>query len=179
MRPHSPSSEADRGGWQAWYDTHAAPLLLYVRQWLPCRADAEDAVQAGFVKFWRQQAEPQAAHLPLLYTAVRCAALDLLKTRARRTQRETLAQAPEDDAWWDTDTLAERERAVQMRQALEGLPPEQREVLILRIWGELPFQEIATALGAPLPTITARYRYALAHLKKLLPEDCHEPSIGH
>ena len=178
MRSSSTESEVDPSGWQTWYDTHAAPLLLYARQWLPCRADAEDAVQAGFVKFWQHQRQPQAMHLPLLYTAVRCAALDLLKTRARRAQRETFSQIPRDEAWWDADTLAERERAAQLQLALQSLPDEQREVLILHIWGELPFQEIATTLGAPLPTVTSRYRYALANLKKLFPEDCHEPSLG-
>jgi len=178
MRSSSSDSEAEPSGWQTWYNTHAAPLLLYARQWLPCRADAEDAVQAGFVKFWRRQRQPQATHLPLLYTAVRCAALDLLKIRARRSQREATAQISHDDAWWDADTLAERERAAQMQEALQSLPHEQREVLILRIWGELPFQEIAATLGAPLPTVTSRYRYALANLKKLFPEDCHEPSFG-
>lgn len=37
--------------WQTWFDAHAPRLLLYARQWLPEQADAEDAVQAGFVKF--------------------------------------------------------------------------------------------------------------------------------
>lgn len=44
--------------WQTWYDAHAARLLLFARQWLPERADAEDAVQIGFVKFWRNRPRP-------------------------------------------------------------------------------------------------------------------------
>ena len=48
----------DDPDWQAWYDAHAARLLLFARQWLPDRANAEDAVQAGFVKFWRHRPRP-------------------------------------------------------------------------------------------------------------------------
>ena len=40
----------DDPAWHAWYDRHAACLLLYARQWLADRASAEDAVQGGFVK---------------------------------------------------------------------------------------------------------------------------------
>jgi hypothetical protein len=38
-------------------------------QWLPERADAEDAVQIGFVKFWRNRPRPTAADVPLLFAA--------------------------------------------------------------------------------------------------------------
>ena len=64
--------------WQEWYDAHAARLLLFARQWLPERADAEDAVQIGFVKFWRNRPRPAAADVPLLFAAVRSAALKAL-----------------------------------------------------------------------------------------------------
>jgi len=73
--------------WQEWYDAHAARLLLFARQWLPERADAEDAVQIGFVKFWRNRPRPGAADVPLLFAAVRSAALDLLRARTRRERR--------------------------------------------------------------------------------------------
>jgi RNA polymerase sigma-70 factor (ECF subfamily) len=45
------------------------------------------------------------------------------------------------------------------------LPEEQRTVVVLKVWGELTFQEIATTLDAPLNTVTARYRYALEKLR--------------
>jgi len=161
--------------WQTWYDAHAARLLLYARQWLPERADAEDAVQAGFVKFWRSRAAPEAADLPLLFTAVRTAALDLAKSRRRRTGREQRAADTAPTAWWDGDTLAERERADAVARAIAALPPEQREPVVLRIWGGLTFAEAARTLDENMNTVAARYRAALTRLRHLLPETCHEP----
>ena len=161
--------------WRAWYEVHAGRLLLYARQWLPERADAEDVVQAGFVKFWRHKPHPAQQDVPLLYATVRCAALDFLKSRSRRQKHlDTLAAGGAEDCWWDADSLVERERAGEMRAALEGLSTDQREVVVLRVWAGMTFAEIAATLDESINTITARYRYALANLKKLLPEDCHE-----
>lgn len=160
--------------WRAWHEAYAARLVLYARQWLPERADAEDAVQAGFVRFWRANPEPAAEDAPLLFTAVRSAALDMLKSRHRRARREAAAGEDSAECWWDVSTLEERERADLMQRALRSLPPEQREVVTLRVWGELTFAQIAEALAENPNTVAARYRYALANLKKSLPEECHE-----
>lgn len=168
------SNEPEGGDWPGCYRKHASRLLLYARQWLPGRADAEDAVQAGFVKFWRNKSQASDADTPLLYAAVRCAALDLLKRDARRARREERAALETDDVWWDADPLVTRENAGEIRRALEKLSGCQREVVVLRVWAELTFAEIAAALGENLNTISARYRYALANLKKLLTEECHE-----
>ena len=49
------------------------------------------------------------------------------------------------------------------------LPLEQREVLVLRIWAELSFPEIAEILDVGVDTAASRHRYALAALRKLIP----------
>ena len=51
---------------------------------------------------------------------------------------------------------------------MERLPDEQREVVILKIWNELTFAEIATVLEISQNTAASRYRYALGALKKSL-----------
>jgi RNA polymerase sigma-70 factor (ECF subfamily) len=53
--------------------------------------------------------------------------------------------------------------------ALDLLPNEQREVLVMKIWNDLTFAEIAIALEISQNTAASRYRYALANLKKNLP----------
>jgi RNA polymerase sigma-70 factor (ECF subfamily) len=160
--------------WQTWFDPHAPRLLLYARQWLPDRADAEDAVQAGFVKFWRRRPEPCAADLPLLYAAVRSAALDLIKAGSRRRAREARAAADAPAAWWTADSLVERERAAAVQAAVEALPAEQREAVVLRLWGGLTFAEVARDVGGNINTVASRYRMALATLRTRLEEVCRE-----
>lgn len=53
-----------------------------------------------------------------------------------------------------------------IQSALGRLPEAQREVLVLKIWGELTFDEIARELDIPLNTAASRYRYALAALRQ-------------
>lgn len=161
---------SDELDWQAWYDAHAARLLLFARQWLPDRADAEDAVQSGFVKFWRNRPQPAAADVPLLFAAVRSAALDLIKSRSRRERRETRAAGDREAAWWDADGVVERERGAALQAALEQLPIEQREVVTLRIWGGLTFAQVAHTLDENLNTVASRFRAALAVLATRMPE---------
>ena len=49
------------------------------------------------------------------------------------------------------------------------LPLEQREVLVLRIWAELSFPEIAEVLEIGVDTAASRHRYALAALRRIMP----------
>jgi RNA polymerase sigma-70 factor (ECF subfamily) len=50
--------------------------------------------------------------------------------------------------------------------AVDGLPNEQREVLVMKLWNELTFAEIASVLGISQNTAASRYRYALRALKR-------------
>jgi RNA polymerase sigma-70 factor (ECF subfamily) len=61
---------------------------------------------------------------------------------------------------------AERERSV--AAAVEGLPDEQKEVVVLRVYGGLTFAQIAEVIEAPLATVATRYRRALERLKRRL-----------
>jgi RNA polymerase sigma factor (sigma-70 family) len=60
------------------------------------------------------------------------------------------------------------ERAEVVRAAIAKLPPKQRATLILRIYHELPHEEIAGVLGSSVGAVKANFFHALANLKKLL-----------
>lgn len=165
----------DDESWKAWFERYGPRLLLVARQWCRSLADAEDVVQDAFVRFWRHQrqlgGEPQA----LLFTSVRRAALDLARRNSRRGAREERA----DGGLESTEPIFETplegdDRRRDIEAALRQLPPEQREVLTLKIWGELTFEQIAEQLGISPNTAASRYRYALAALREsLTAADCH------
>ena len=156
--------------WETCYRTLAPKLLLFARQWVPSSADAEDVVQAAFVKFWQRQPAAQPEHYPLLYAAVRTCALDFRRSGERRLRRESNPDADvlRDDATFFDHGVEQREEAAIIEMALRELPPEQREVVVLRVWGGLTFAEIATALDQSINTISSRYRYALGALRREL-----------
>jgi RNA polymerase sigma-70 factor (ECF subfamily) len=162
--------------WTLCYEELAPRLLLFARQWLASPADAEDVVQAAFVKFWQHQPNAPREHWPLLYAAVRSTALDHLRGADRRRHRETqseVALAEEDSPFFDQPAEA-REEAELAEKALRDLPVEQREVLVLRVWGGLTFAEIAATLDESINTVAARHRYALEALRKKLKPYAHE-----
>ncbi len=173
--PSPASSAPAEEPWRACYRELAPRLLLFARQWLPSAADAEDAVQNGFIRFWQKQPDAQPEHYPLLYSAVRSAAIDLIRSSQRRTAREerfdTENRGPE--PVFDSQ-IGQQELSESIQSALERLPQEQRETLVLRIWGELTFAQIAEALGESINTIASRHRYALQALRRLLKPAEHE-----
>ncbi|MEO7319337.1 MAG: sigma-70 family RNA polymerase sigma factor [Chthoniobacteraceae bacterium] len=153
--------------WRTCYAQLGPKLLLFARQWVGSVADAEDVVQTAFVKFWRHQPEAGFEHYPLLYSAVRTSALDLIRADSRRGRREQVVATDPDEPFFDA-TIERNESACLINSALQLLPESQREVLVLRIWGELSFAEIATTLGDSINTVASRYRYALDGLRRIL-----------
>ncbi len=60
------------------------------------------------------------------------------------------------------------EAGIEVERALRELPPEQREVVLMRVWGEMTLEEIAVVLDVPANTVASRYRYALGKLREVL-----------
>jgi RNA polymerase sigma-70 factor (ECF subfamily) len=129
--------------------------------------DAEDAVQEVFVGVLRGadrlgQVENLRAYL---FTALRRAVLRL----AERRQRERATPASRFlELVAPTTRTSELERAVQVERALQALPVEQRELIALKIDGDLTFAEIGEVLRISPNTAASRYRYALEKLHALL-----------
>lgn len=165
----------ENDNWKTWFGAYGPKLLLCARQWAPSQADAEDIVQEAFVRYWRHQRHLPGDPMALLVTSVRRAALDLVRRDQRRQVREDRAHEPgAGELPWFRASAEDDERRVAIEEALRRLPQEQREVLVLKIWGELTFQHIATELDIPANTAASRYRYALAALRQhLTAADCH------
>jgi RNA polymerase sigma-70 factor (ECF subfamily) len=156
--------------WTAWLREHGAALLLFARQWVPGQPDAEDVVQEAFVRFWRSR-ERVADPAAYLFTCVKRCALEWLRGRQRRWRREEAAARPEASEPLFATALVQDERRAAVEAALRRLPEAQREVLVLKVWGELSFPQIAATLDIPTNTAASRYRYALARLREELAEE--------
>ncbi|MDQ6809033.1 MAG: sigma-70 family RNA polymerase sigma factor [Verrucomicrobiota bacterium] len=151
--------------WKVCFCELAPGLVLFARQFVRSASDAEDIVQDAFVRFWRKQHSIE--NRALLFTTVRSIALDVLRRDSRRARREAVAFVDADDSV-SPHFDAEDDAGRALGRAVDVLPTEQREVLVMKIWNELTFSEIATVLGISQNTAASRYRYALAALKKSL-----------
>lgn len=64
--------------------------------------------------------------------------------------------------------LEKQQTEAGLYRLINQLPPEQRTVLVMRIYGELSFKEIGEATGVSINTALGRMRYALLNLRKMM-----------
>jgi RNA polymerase sigma factor (sigma-70 family) len=136
-------------------------------------ADAEEAVQVGFVKAWRAlpRFRPGAAFKPWLLRIVANEAHNRrrsVRRRAELTLRASAAQPPEDAAPSPEGAALGRERREELLRAVERLEERDRDVLTCRYFLELSEEETAQALGVRRGTVKSRTARALERLRSQL-----------
>ena len=133
------------------------------------RRVAEDAVQEGLIQIWK--------HLPSLRDPTRIKpwliqiVVNEVKQQFRTKQVPSLPIeaadiACDDNAPEEQAMSSERRRLI--KQALSGLPQEQREAVVLRFYSDLSVPEIAAATRTPEGTIKSRLNRAMTRLGTLL-----------
>lgn len=151
------------------------PLYNFLLRFAGDEDLALEVRQETFLKAFaaRRRYRPTAKFSTWLYTIALNAARSELRKRGTRAKHiavdaeELLRRVP--DARGNPLQEAEREElAALIEEALAALPPEQREVVVLRHFGGLSFPQIAQLLGCPLSTAKSRMTYALARLGSLL-----------
>jgi RNA polymerase sigma-70 factor (ECF subfamily) len=141
----------------------APALALFARQWSADAAAAQDVVQSVLVSLLSLANVP-ADPLAWAYRAVRNEAIDGARASARRRRRER-SVAPVD--WFEPST-DDRLDAASAEAAVRRLPDELREVVVLRVWGELGFAAIAEVVGCSVSTAHARHAAGLKQLRDLM-----------
>jgi RNA polymerase sigma-70 factor (ECF subfamily) len=155
----------------------AAYNLAYLL--LRARAEAEDAVQDAVVRAFRafHQLEGQAAK-PWLLAIVRNVCYRRMQERRRHGNVISLDEAMTPGSLGRSDEAAltatgpSPEQASMLNsdrsllsKAIESLPPVFREVIVMREFEELAYQEIANVIGAPIGTVMSRLSRAREELR--------------
>lgn len=154
-------------------DDYAAALVLYARQW--CAAP-DDVVQEAFVKLAAQRKPPDNV-AGWLYRVVRNGALAAARAERRRRHHESVAALRMPS--WFTPTEAARLDSETATEALQCLPPEQRETLVAHLWGGLTFEQIGELTGVASSTAHRRYLAGLSALRERLRVPCpNDPKKG-
>lgn len=146
-------------------------MLLFAKQFSANQADAEDIVQEAFTRYWRSDRRGGGNPVSLLFGCVRWAALDLIRRDSRRRKREALSSDYDRtirDCHLFERTVEKAELAENVQRSLESLSDVQKQVVVLKIWGELTFEQIGEALDISANTASSRYRYALSALRRKL-----------
>lgn len=158
------------------YDRNAGVVLGFLRRMVETRDVAEELLQETFLQAW-DQAERydgnRAAPRSWLLTMAHSRAIDWIrssKSRERRNRRAATegvvaSQVVDRDA---NERLVDRERSQKVRQALDGLPEEQRAAIELAFFGGMTHTQVAEALHAPLGTVKSRILLGFKKLRTLL-----------
>jgi RNA polymerase sigma-70 factor (ECF subfamily) len=166
-------SESDQTWCERVYAAKAATLVLYGRALGLSHGEAEDVLQETFMALMQKPCPPeQPEHYCV--RSFRNRALNYRRGLWRRLTREL-----ESRRWFeksDSESPQEKEAV----RCLAGLPPEQREAIVLKIWHGYTFEEIGCLLDVSPNTVAGRYRYGLQKLRACLKGENYErpESIG-
>jgi RNA polymerase sigma-70 factor (ECF subfamily) len=152
--------------WRRWLDEHASKFLLFARQKARSEADAQDLVQEAILEALQRTGGKRLPQPALVFATIHRRAIDFARRDDRRAGREIAAMQTARELWFDT-SVEERERTKLIQDAMNKLPEIYREVITLKIWGQLTFAEIGESVGIPANTAASRYRYGLEELRKL------------
>jgi RNA polymerase sigma-70 factor (ECF subfamily) len=149
------------------YEAKAAELVLYGRALGLSHLEAEDVLQDTFVALLERSVVP-ANPEHYCVRSYRNRALNYRRSFWRRLTREL-----ESRRWFEPAPGETAEERAAMH-GLARLPPEQREVVVLKIWHRYTFEEIGRLIGASANTAAGRYRYGLEKLRSYLKGDSYE-----
>ncbi len=141
------------------FDRHAAALALYASQWtsLP-----DDCVQEALVELARQPTAPDNP-TAWLYRVVKNRALNASRASQRRaTHEQAAARKCGEHRFIDAGPAARAE----LTDTLATLDAPTREIVVLRIWGGLSWQEIADVVGGSKSSAQRNYVQALEQLRQ-------------
>jgi RNA polymerase sigma-70 factor (ECF subfamily) len=147
----------DREAVRRLYEEHARGLLAYACSYVTSFATAEDVLHHVFERVLRGDLSISGGPVAYLYRAVRNTALNKVRDRAGDVEW--------DDGWLESPAGMEH-TALELQSTLRELPDEQREVIVLHIWGQMSFEEVAEALAISANTAASRYRYGLSKLRE-------------
>lgn len=165
----------DAQAFRRLYARHADAVYRYCLRSSGSAAQAAEITQDVWMRVieWRDRHVDQTRFRSWLFRIAHNRIVDHWREQARRTASD-VNMAALDDGAPSAERRAHAENcADQLQTQLSTLPPEQRELILLREEGELTLEQMADLQGVGRETVKSRLRYALAKLKEAL-HDCLE-----
>lgn len=157
----------------ALFDRHHASLFRYAMRMTSNRAWSEDLVQEIFVRIlkYRETFRDGNGFTTWMFRIARNAYVD----QARKKRWEVQTEDPVDAPVSPIDELEQEQELKLLRRALQKLPEQQREILVLARFQQLPYEQIADLLGIEIGTVKTRVHRAIKQLRDVYFELTREP----
>ncbi len=162
------------------FDRYAGLLLALARRIVADPADAEEILQEVFLQVWNQAGRYDRARSSVstwLVLITRSRAIDRLRSRQVKDRTLQAVQQEKPDPHTSPRGLGAvllDQRRQRLRQEMQELPEEQRQVLELAFFQGMTQSEIADSTGIPLGTVKTRTLLAMKKLRKALRAEIRE-----
>lgn len=156
----------DKEGLREIYEDYCPLIYSVAAEILHNREDAEDVTSEFFIRLWdiAETYRPGKGHRAWMITIAHNMAIDYLRRQSRELpMEEDLADIQEGQPSCE-DRLCCK---ISIEQAMMTLKKEERQIVNLKIMGELTFREIASILKKPQGTVTWCYQKAIQKLKEV------------
>ena len=142
-----------------FYEEHRQDLFTYALSQTGCAETAEDVIHTAFYKVLKRRTLPRELR-PYVFRCVRNAAIDALRASWRSPNGESVFDLPPTPS--PEEDIHRRQMAEQM---LENLTEDERECVVLKVYGGMTFREIAAVKNVPQGTAATWYRRGIARLR--------------
>jgi RNA polymerase sigma-70 factor (ECF subfamily) len=176
-------SERDRA-FQKLFDRYEKPLFSFIYRYVKNRHSAEDIFQQTWLKVLKglTKYREEGKFSSWLFGIAHNCCIDHTRQIKRSKKDDSTCSEGMDRLKGDLrdpeSDLLKREQSILIEKAIDKLPDEQKEVVLMRLYGDLPFKEIAEILNSPLNTVLGRMHYAVRNLRKQIRNDFGEDFIN-
>ena len=157
----------DAAAFEAIVNRHRQTVYLVARRMLRSHEDADEAAQLAFIRAWRARTtfRGDSAVRSWLTRIVINVAKSMRSRAPVETPLEGLEATMEDPRSSAETGLGREQARERVRAAVEGLPLRQREVVILKVFSEMTYREVAALLGLSEGAIKAHLHQAVRNLR--------------
>ncbi len=165
-------ADGDRLAMKVLFARHHVRVYRFVLRMVRNEATAEDLISEVFLDVWRQAGkfEGRSTVSTWMLSIARFKALSALRRRNEEELDDETADAIEDLADDPEVALAKKDKGAVLRQCLDRLSTEHREIIDLVYYHEKSVEEAAGIVGIPEATVKTRMFYARKKLGELLKE---------
>jgi RNA polymerase sigma-70 factor (ECF subfamily) len=163
-------ASGDKLAMQVLFARHHVRVFRFVLRLVRNEANAEDLISEVFLDVWRQAGkfEGRSSVSTWMLSIARFKALSSLRKKSEGELDDETAQSIEDDADDPEVAVQKKDKAQALRECLQSLSPEHREIVDLVYYHEKSVEEASEILGIPENTVKTRLFYARKRLSELL-----------
>ena len=148
--------KGDKTGLKEIYEAYISYIYAVIRGVVKNKENAEDLTAEFFIKLWNMadQYKAGSGHKTWMTVIARNMAIDFMRKAGREQLTEEVPEVSAADTAVGIETV-------------EKLPETERQIMTMKLAGQMTFKEIAEVLGIPMGTVTWKYQNSLEKLRRV------------